>query len=243
MYWVGTSGWSYRHWRGRFYPESLSPAQWLGFYAQRLRSVELNATFYRLQRPGTVAAWAGAVPADFRFAFKASRYLTHVRKLTDVGDGMTRLMDSMAPLGHRLGPMLLQLPPAFPADPERLAAFLDACPAELSVAVEFRDPAWFIPDTEAVLRRHGAALVWSDYPGAESPPWDTAGFRYLRRHGAGGRFAGRYGRQALQTLASAFGATDEDWYCYFNNDAEGAAACDALELQELLEAFPTAPSS
>ena len=236
MYWIGTSGWSYRHWKGVFYPDSLPPAQWLNYYSRHLRTVEINATFYRLQRPETFSRWAAEVPPTFRFAFKASRYLTHTRRLQDVTDGLRRLLETTTPLGERRGPLLLQLPPAFPADPERLARFLAACPAQLEVAIEFRDSSWFVPEIEEVLRRHEAALVWSDYPGAESPPWDTSAHIYVRRHGVADRYRGRYGRRRLRTLAAALTGAGRDAYCYFNNDSAGAAVLDALELCELVMA-------
>ncbi|MCP5117408.1 MAG: DUF72 domain-containing protein, partial [bacterium] len=137
------------------WPASLPPARWLNYYSRQFRTVEINATFYRLQRPETFSRWAAAVPPSFRFAFKASRYLTHTRRLQDVTDGLRRLLDTTTPLDDKRGPLLLQLPPAFPADPERLARFLAACPARLEVAVEFRDRSWFIPEIEEVLRRHG----------------------------------------------------------------------------------------
>jgi uncharacterized protein YecE (DUF72 family) len=235
VFWIGTSGWSYRPWRGRFYPEELPARRWLAYYAARLSSVEINATFYRLQKPDTFAGWVDRVPDGFRFAFKASQYLTHTRRLRDSAEGLNRLLDTTVPLGGKRGPMLLQLPPRFPPDPERLSSFLAACPSDLEVAVEFRDPAWFTSEIEAVLRRSGAALVWSDYPGAESPHWDTGPFLYVRRHGTAGRFHGRYGRQALETLATAVTGAAKTEYCYFNNDAEAAAVLDALELCELVE--------
>lgn len=233
MIWIGTSGWSYRHWRGPFYPDSLPQREWLRYYGERFNSVEINATYYRLQRPATFAAWAAAVPDGFRFAFKASRYLTHTRRLRDASDGLTRLLDTTPPLGKKRGPMLLQLPPDFPVDPQRLSDFLAAGSVGLDVAVEFRDPVWFIPEVEAVLRSHGAGLVWSDYPGAESPTWNTASFLYVRRHGVTGRYAGRYGRQRLHALAALLAGAGKDSYCFFNNDAAGAAAQDALQLVEL----------
>ena len=232
---IGPSGWSYPHWRGRLYPEDVPSGKWLPYYTQHLDSVEINATFYRLQRSETVAGWAAVAPATFRFAFKASRYLTHTRRLLDVGEGLGRLLATTTPLGDKRGPMLVQLPPEFPADPQRLATFLDACPAEYLVAVEFRDTTWYIPETEAVLRRHGAALVWSDYPGAESPDWDTAAFLYVRRHGAGARYGARYGRRALQVPADRLAAAGKDTYCYFNNDAEAATPHDALELAAIVD--------
>lgn len=234
MYWIGTSGWSYRHWKGRFYPESLPTRRWLSHYSERLRTVEVNATFYRLQKPETFAVWAEAVPDGFRFAFKASQYLTHTHRLRESSEGLARLLDSTVPLGQKRGPMLLQLPPKFPADPERLAAFIDACPSDLDVAVEFRDASWFTAATEEVLRQRGAALVWSDFPGAESPPWDTAPFLYVRRHGAAGKFVGRYGRRQMEALAATMAEAGKTVYCYFNNDAAGAAIMDALELDELV---------
>lgn len=234
MYWIGTSGWSYRHWKGRFYPDALPNRKWLGYYAERLRSVEINATFYRLQKPDTFAGWAEAVPEGFRFAFKASQYLTHTRRLRESADGLSRLLDSAVPLGEKRGPMLLQLPPRFSAAPQRLISFLDACPSDLDVAVEFRDLSWFTGEIEEVLRQRGAALVWSDYPGAESPHWDTASFLYIRRHGAAGKFVGRYGRSQLAALAETMAEVGKTAYCYFNNDAEGAAIEDALELDQLV---------
>lgn len=231
--WIGTSGWSYRHWKNRFYPDAVAQRQWLHYYAGRLRTVEINSTFYRLQRPETFAKWAAAVPEDFLFAFKASRYLTHVQRLEEAA-GLGRLLATTEPLGAKRGPMLLQLPPSFPANPGRLDAFLAGCPEELRVAVEFRDPSWFDPEVDEVLRRRQAALVWSDYPEAESPTWDTTAFLYVRRHGATGRFVGRYGRQALALLAETLIASGKDAYCYFNNDASAAAPLDALELAALV---------
>jgi uncharacterized protein YecE (DUF72 family) len=161
-------------------------------------------------------------------------WIGNVRRLVDGEEGLARLVDSTVPLGDRRGPMLLQLPSALPPDPGRLSEFLDACPEPLRVAVEFRDPAWFMPEVEKVLRRHDAALVWSDYPGVESPPWDTAPFLYVRRHGTEGRFAGRYEEATLEALAATLGALGKDAYCYFNNDADGAAPSDARTLIALL---------
>lgn len=234
--WIGTSGWSYRHWRKVFYPEDTPQRRWLGFYAEVFPTVEINATFYRLQQPATFVRWASEVPEEFRFAVKASRYLSHVRRLRDPADGLQRLIDSLAPLGPKRGPLLLQLPAPFPPDAALLDAFLAACPQELPVAVEPRDPRWFTADVEATLRRRGAALVWSDYPEAESPRWTTASFLYLRRHGVGLRYGGRYGTRRLRALAAEVGSWSGDVYCYFNNDAAAAATADAAELLKLLAA-------
>jgi uncharacterized protein YecE (DUF72 family) len=234
VYWIGTSGWSYQHWKQRFYPAKMPSKDWLAYYSKHFETVEINATFYRLQQAQTFNRWATAVPDGFRFAFKASRYLTHTRRLQESSDGLARLLDSTAPLGKKRGPMLLQLPPRFASHPERLATFLETCPDDLDVAVEFRDPTWFNAEIEDVLYRFGAALVWSDYPGAQSPDWNTAPFLYVRRHGAAGKFYGRYGRPALERLAAAMSDSSRDAYCFFNNDADGAAVLDALELGEII---------
>ncbi len=235
MYWIGTSGWNYRHWRNAFYPPGVAQRHWLPYYAERLNSVEINATFYRLPPPETFARWAAAVPEGFRFAFKASRYITHVRRLRALEDALDRLLVGAAHLGPRRGPMLVQLPPNFPPDGERLDRFLGTCPAGLSVAVEFRDPRWFSEEIESILRGHGAALAWSDYPGAASPEWETAEFRYIRCHGTSSRFAGRYGPERLARLAERITAAGTDTYCYFNNDAAGAAVLDATALARLVD--------
>ncbi len=230
---IGTSGWSYDHWRGAFYPPEVPKRRWLSFYAERFDTVEINATFYRLPTGGTVRGWVGAVPDRFRFAAKMSRYLTHVRRLGDTG-GIDRFAAAIAGLGDRLGPVLVQLPPRFPPDPERLAAFLAAMPDRWQVGVEFRDPRWFDDDVRTVLEAHGAALVWSDHPGSDSPRWQTAPFVYVRRHGTTGRFAGRYGPRLIE-LAHALVDARADAWCYFNNDLDAAAPRDAAELVRLVE--------
>ncbi len=234
---IGTSGWSYRHWRPVFYPPDVPQRSWLAYYADRFSTVEINATFYRLQKPEVFANWAASVPAGFRFAVKCSRYLTHTKRLLDAGRGLERLLGSLEPLGDRRGPLLVQLPGSFPPDAERLSAFLASCPKGLEVAVEPRDPRWFVPEVEETLRHHRAGLVRSDFPGAESPAWETAPFLYVRRHGSGGRYSGHYESRDLEALAATLSAWETgDAYCYFNNDAAGAAPQDARALIRLCEA-------
>ncbi len=230
---IGTSGWSYDHWRDAFYPPEVPKRRWLSFYAERFDTVEVNATFYRLPTERAVAGWVDAVPERFRFAVKMSRYLTHVRRLGDTA-GIERFAAAVAGLSGHLGPVLVQLPPRFDPDPGRLAAFLAAMPDGWQVAVEFRDPRWFDDDVRAVLETHDAALVWSDYPGVGSPRWRTGPFLYVRRHGTTGRFAGRYGPR-LVDLARTIVDTGVDAWCYFNNDLEAAAPRDAAELIRLVE--------
>lgn len=235
---IGTSGWTYPHWRGNFYPTSLAQRGWLGYYAKRLNSVEINASFYRLPASGTLRDWVSAVPDDFVFAMKASRYLTHMRKLREAGEGLDRLMSAAETLGGRLGPILFQLPPHWHANPERLAAFVGALPRRHRYAFELRDSTWWCEEVFTVLRERGAALVWFDLERTRSPEVDCADFRYVRWHGpAEAAYRGRYGRNRLRPLArraDAWKKAGQDVYVYFDNDEAGYAAADALALREML---------
>lgn len=228
--WVGTSGWQYRSWRGRFYPEKLRQADWLEHYAERFRVVEVNNAFYRLPEAGTFAAWAARTPDDFVVAVKASRYLTHIRRLRDPAEPVHRLMDRAGHLGSKLGPILLQLPPNLQADPRALDETLAEFPPGTRLAVEFRHESWYGDETADVLRGHGAALCLADSPRRRTPVWRTADWGYLRMHE--GRASPRpcYGRSALDTWARRLASIydeNEDVYVFFNNDPEGCAVRDA----------------
>jgi uncharacterized protein YecE (DUF72 family) len=230
---VGTSGFHYRHWRGSFYPEGLPTERWLAFYAERFRTVELNASFYRLPSAKTFERWASLVPDDFRFAVKVSRYLSHVRRLRGPAEPMARLMDRCSRLGDRLGPLLLQLPPDLEAAPERLAAVLERVPEGVRMAVEPRHDSWWSDEVADVLRAHAAALCWADRRGPVSPTWDTADWRYLRYHEGRGRPRPCYRPGELMPwlhllMQDARRVTDA--WVYFNNDAMGCAISDATEL-------------
>lgn len=230
---IGTSGYQYRHWRGRFYPVGLPTDRWLPHYANAFDTVELNVTFYRLPAATTFAGWAGAVPDEFVFAVKASRYLTHVRRLQDPGPATARLLERAQKLGHRFGPVLLQLPPDMRFEPERLAATLAAFPRNVRVAVEPRHPSWFVAECRRILERHRAALCLTDRGSRPGPIWRTADWTYLRLHE--GRATPRpcYGRAALagwlDRLSGEWGR-DADAYVYFNNDGLGCAVRDAAVL-------------
>jgi len=233
---VGTSGWQYRHWRGRLYPRDLPQRAWLGHYAERFAAVEVNATFYRLPAPGTAAAWAARVPDDFTFAVKVSRYLTHIRRLRDPGEPVARFMAVAEALGPHLGPVLMQLPPTMRADLAALDATLRAFPSGVRVAVEPRHASWFTGDLYALLERRGAALCWADRPGWRPDHVRTADWCYLRLHE--GRAAPRpcYGRAALASwarrIAERFGPGD-DVFVFANNDPEGCAVRDARAMAGL----------
>lgn len=240
---IGTSGWSYPHWRGVFYPEDLPPEQCLRYYAGRFRSVEINNTFYQLPPAATMASWRDAVPQGFVFAVKASNYITHRKKLQDADAAVTVFLERVALLGDKLGPILFQLPPRFHSHPERLEHFLSRLPADRRYAFELRDPSWFEPRVESVLRRYGAAAVIYEFDWRLSPMLVTAPFVYVRLHGPEGAYRGRYGRRGLLPWARRirrWQAEGLDVYCYFDNDQAGYATMDALELLRLVGTPPSA---
>lgn len=228
---VGTSGWQYRDWRGVLYPRGLPQRLWLEKYAAGFATVELNNAFYRLPGAETFAAWRARTPADFRIAVKASRFLTHIKRLRDPAEPVQRLMTRAAHLGDRLGPVLLQLPPTLRADPELLDACLRCFPAGTRVAVEPRHDSWWTDDIRAVLERHGAALCWADTEERPvTPLWRTTGWGYLRLHTGSAEPWPRYRESTLATWVHRLTETWPDTcdiHVYFNNDPGGAAIHDA----------------
>jgi uncharacterized protein YecE (DUF72 family) len=233
---IGTSGYQYRHWRGILYPEGLAQARWLPRYAALFDTVEMNATFYRLPTPEAVDGWRDRVGPGFTFAVKGSRYLTHMKRLLDAGEGLARFVGPILRFGPKLGPVLWQLPPQMRPDLPRLDRFLSALPRGVRHAVEFRDPLWYQEDTCDLLDLHGAAFCEHDHVDRR-PPRLTGGWRYLRFHGTTGRYTGRYGPAALRTVADdllAWRAGGRDAFVYFNNDLGGHAIRDALDLLALV---------
>lgn len=246
--WVGTSGWQYRDWRGRFYPERLAVARWLEHYVTRFATVEVNNTFYMLPKPSTFEGWAARTPADFVVTVKANRYLTHVRRLGDPEPAVRRFLDAAAPLGPKLGPVLVQLPPTLAADLPRLddtlAAFGALGGGRVRVAVEPRHGTWFTDAAYDLLARHGAALVLADRRNRRSPVVRTAGWAYLRLHEGRASPSPCYGRAAVEAWADRLAATwstGEDVYAYTNNDPGACAPRDAGLLARALarRGFPT----
>jgi uncharacterized protein YecE (DUF72 family) len=233
---IGCSGWSYQHWKGRFYPGRAPESGWLGLYAETFDTVEVNATFYRLPLRSTVAGWAARTPRTFLFAVKASRYLTHVKRLRDLPAGLARLEERIAPLreADKLGPVLWQLPASFRRDDVRLAETLARLP-DGRHAFEFRHPSWFDDDVYALLREHRAALVVADRDGLPEAPWvDTAGWWYVRlHHGRAGR-RGNYSPAELERWAERLRGRSGVAYVYFNNDWEGFAPQNAATLRSLV---------
>jgi len=235
--WIGTSGWHYDHWKGPFYPGDIRPGEMLGYYARRFGTVEINNSFYRLPSPETWSAWKKSAPPGFLFSCKASRYITHMKKLRDPDASLTRFLASAEKLEEKLGPVLFQLPPRWKANPERLRAFAQSLPAGHLYAFEFRDPSWFQDRVFQVLSDSGCALGISQIEGVQAPREVTASFVYVRLHGPGKAYQGRYGKDELAGWAGAVSSWTRkglDVFCYFDNDEKGYAAMNAGELQEML---------
>jgi uncharacterized protein YecE (DUF72 family) len=237
--WIGTSGWVYRDWRGRFYPEKLPQRRWFAFYAERFPTVELNAPFYGLPSAATVERWRTEAPRGFRYAVKASRLITHVRRLRDAADPLATFIARVRPLGPTLGPLLFQLPPSLRRADALLAAFCALLPRDLAAAFEFRHPSWFDEAVYALLRERGVAFCVHDWHGMACPHVATASVAYYRFHGPTGGYHGRYGADGLRPWAARIAemvGSVRDVYVYFNNDIGGAALDDAALLRQLLSA-------
>jgi uncharacterized protein YecE (DUF72 family) len=231
---VGTSGWQYKDWARRFYPPGTPTL--LGYYAGRFRTVEINASFYRLPERAVFEKWARETPEDFVFAVKASRFLTHLKKLKDPEEPVRRLMERCSGLGTKLGVLLVQLPGNFRRHDERLEAALQAFPADVRVAVEFRHDSWFADDIKRLLERHGAALCIADRRGElVSPLWRTADWAYVRLHQGELSPLPCYVTDTLKArarmLADVWGL-QSDQFVYFNNDTGGCALDDAKRFAE-----------
>jgi uncharacterized protein YecE (DUF72 family) len=238
---LGCSGWNYRDWRGTFYPAGLPSREWLPFYASHFDTVEVNTTFYRLLALKTAARWVTQTPAGFLFAVKASRYLTHVKRLDGISEGVARFYERIEPLiaAGRLGPVLWQLPETFHRDDHRLAKTLELLPAGRH-AFEFRHESWFAPPVYALLRSHDAALVIGEHPERPFQTHEaTACWRYVRFHYGRRGKRGNYSTAELEDWArrlDRWGGAGEELYLYFNNDWEGFAVRNARALAAMLDA-------
>jgi uncharacterized protein YecE (DUF72 family) len=244
---VGCSGWNYPHWRGRVYPSGVPTRRWLEHYATLFDTVEVNNTFYRLPRREAVAAWVEETPSNFLFTVKASRFLTHMKRLTDLGQGVERFYERIEPLvdSPKMGPVLWQLPETFHRDDERLAAALRRLPAGRH-CFEFRHSSWFAGDVYALLREHGAALVVGDHPERPFQTHElTADWTFVRFHyGSRGR-NGNYSEAELSTWRRRIAQWRRrvEVFAYFNNDWEGRAVFNALKLMHLLGIKPNLRTS
>ncbi len=237
---MGCSGWHYGDWRGVVYPAELPPRQWFSHYATLFDTVELNATFYRLPAPDIVRGWRDQAPPGFLYAVKLGSYASHRKKLRDPEQWLSNHLDRVRRLGDTLGPTLVQLPPRWRRNVERLSRFLAMIPPAQRWAVEIRDPSWLHDDVLATLRRHRVALCLHDLV-PDHPLELTAGWTYLRFHGPDAlrdRYRGAYGPDRLGPLAEqarAWLAEGVDVYAYFNNDYDGHAVTDATWFRTALE--------
>jgi uncharacterized protein YecE (DUF72 family) len=242
---IGCSGWNYKHWRGSFYPADLPQKEWLGWYARHFQTVEINNSFYRLPEEATFERWRAQSPADFIFAVKASRFLTHMKRLRDPDEPLDRLLSQATGLGDKLGPILYQLPPRFAIDMARLDRFLRALPHRRRHVIEFRDPSWYVPQVFDLLERHHVALCLHDKDGSViAKPYDGP-FVYVRFHGTSGRYHGSYSDAALSAWARSLAGRwrdGSDVYAYFNNDPNAEAPRNAATLKRLLEGRTPRPS-
>lgn len=234
---IGTSGWHYKHWQGPFYPDGLPLSGFLEYYARHFHTAEINNTFYQLPAESTFVGWLEQVPKDFIFAVKASRYITHMKKLKDAAQTLTPLLERVKSLGGNLGPILFQLPPRWNFNLERLNSFLQALPSGHRYAIEFRDPSWLTDQTYEALAAHQVAFCIYDFAGRLSPKEVTANLIYLRLHGPAGPYQGCYDTQFLAGWAGAFAtwaAQGKEIFCYFDNDEAGYAVQNAGQLQQMI---------
>jgi len=236
---VGTSGYVYDHWRHRFYPEKLSKAKWLEFYASHFNTVELNNTFYRLPSEAAFANWRDSSPDNFVFAVKVSRFITHIKRLKDAEEPVETFLSRAKNLGTKLGPLLYQLPPNMHRNDDRLESFLSGLPSGMEHVVEFRHQSWLEDEVFEILHKHNVGLCVFDMPDISCPLVATADFAYIRFHGSTGLYwscysddeLSRWARKLVDLVASLRAV-----YIYFNNDAEAFAVKNAMTLRGYLQA-------
>lgn len=235
---IGTSGWHYDSWQGPFFPTDLPLKSQLQYYAGQFQTTELNGVFYRTPSLDTVKAWRAQTGSDFVFAWKASKFITHWKRLSDKsGNSLALIEERLTILGRKAGPVLFQLPPNFEADAERLLSFLELLPERRRYSFEFRHPSWYQPAILKILSRKNAALCLSDHHDAPAPWRRTADFVYVRGHGPRGQYKDHYQDRTLAKWATRIRSWKKqgcDVFVYFDNDQKSAAPADALKLKRLL---------
>jgi uncharacterized protein YecE (DUF72 family) len=240
---IGTSGWTYSSWKGRFYPKDIPSRNFLKFYAAEFPTTEVNYSFYHLPKPSTYERWRTLVPDGFVFAVKASRFITHIKRLEDVADAWRTFIQNASVLGPHLGPILFQFPPSFRVNRDRLLNFIRMVektapkPDPLRLVCEFRHDSWFTDETYRLLQRHGVALCIADGSKYARRDVVTADFTYIRYHGRDKMFASDYTESELSEEAARirrYRREGLDVYVYFNNDALGYAVKNARSLSGLV---------
>ena len=237
-YHIGTSGWHYEHWRGRFYPEKLTKAEWLEFYASHFTTVELNNSFYRLPSEAAFTTWYNSSPANFTFAVKVSRFITHIKRLKNSEEAVENFISRAKILEEKLGPLLYQLPPNMHRNDEVLESFLSNLPRGMKHVLEFRHQSWLEEKVFEILRKYNIGLCVFDMPSFTCPLEMTADFAYIRFHGSGELYSSCYSDKELADWAKRLTNLDINLkavYIYFNNDAEAFAVRNAMTLRDYLE--------
>jgi len=233
---VGTSGWHYEHWSGPFYPQDLKKENYLEYYAKWFHTTEINNSFYQLPKHKALEEWKNRTPEGFTFSIKASRFITHMKKLKDPEETVGNFMERVSALGPKAGPVLFQLPPKWRANPQRLREFLQTLDNDRRYAFEFRDPSWENEEIFKMLQDKNAAWCIYEFDGRVSKKKVTADFVYIRLHGPEGAYKGKYTKSCLAGWAGAVTAWANkglDVYFYFDNDENGYAAQNALQLREM----------
>ena len=236
-YYIGTSGWHYDHWRDSFYPVKLPKAKWLEFYAGHFNTVELNNSFYRLPSEAAFTTWRDSSPADFVFAVKLSRFITHIKRLRDTGEAVEKFITRAKILGEKLGPLLYQLPPNMPRNDEVLESFLSTLPQGMRHVFEFRHQSWLEEGVFETLHKYNVGFCVFDMPSVGCPLVATADFAYIRFHGSTGLYWSCYSDEELASWAKRLANLASNLktvYIYFNNDAEAFAVRNATALRTYL---------
>ena len=237
-YFIGTSGWHYDDWRGRFYPDKLPKSRWLEFYTGHFPTVELNNTFYRLPSKKAVTNWHDTSPSGFVFSVKVSRLITHVKKLKDTNESLANFMSRSSLLKEKLGPLLYQLPPGMQRDDEILTGFLQGLPKGYKYVIEFRHQSWLTDEVFRILRQYNTGLCVFDMPDLSCPLLATADFAYIRFHGRDSLYSSCYTENELAEWANRIAGLSEDLesvYIYFNNDVSGYALKNTVTIRKYLE--------
>ena len=235
---IGTSGWHYKHWVGNFYPVKCPAAKMFAHYFEQFDTVEINNSFYMLPKTERLECWRDVTPKNFEFAIKASRFLTHNKKLKEPENALNNFLPRAEALGQKLGPILFQLPPKWKVNIDRLREFLDALPSYHRYTFEFRETSWLKPETYELLRKHNAAFCIYELAGFHSPIEITADWTYIRLHGPGGKYQGSYPDKTLRDWADRIAQWSDKLracYLYFDNDQAGYAAQNALTLKKMAE--------
>ena len=240
QFYIGTSGWSYQHWRGNFYPLKLKPADWLVYYTKHFQTVEVNSCFYHLPKESTFVNWAKKTPSDFVFSLKVWRRITHFKRIKDITNDLKVFLNRCKGLGKKFGPLLFQFPPNFKRQTNRLrslAKILRKLDLQKPIAFEFRHPTWFNPEVYQILKQYNLSLCWADTPIYPYVEEITADYVYLRLHGHEQLYSSKYAKKQLKDYAQKTRKLlkqGRDVYIYFDNDAVGNAVVDAQELKKLL---------